>query len=206
MEINNQGQSANEQAQGNQGGDQSPEAAMAKGSLEGTAGMAGASAAGTSAMEGHTGEVPLTTATEGAQDSPGGGAKHNLQTGPSATSGVEAGSAAGALRPPVDVIEDDQGITLLADMPGVSRDNLNLRLDAQSLTIEGSMTLDAPQQMEGRYIEVRPQHYARTFTLSRELDGGRATAELAHGVLTIRIPKTQEAAPRRIPVNVARQA
>lgn len=87
-------------------------------------------------------------------------------------------------------------------MPGVSKDNLNLRLDAQSLTIEGAMTLDVPQQLEGRYIEVAHQHYERTFALSRELDGEKASAELSHGVLRIRIPKTQEAAPRKIPVNV----
>ncbi|QYF95896.1 Hsp20/alpha crystallin family protein [Massilia sp. PAMC28688] len=124
-----------------------------------------------------------------------------VQTGTGSQSGQLAGRTAGVLRPPVDVIEDAQGITLLADMPGVTRDNLNLRLDSQSLTIEGAMALDIPQQMEGRYIEVGHQHYERTFALSRELDGAQATAELNHGVLKIRIPKTQEAAPRKIPVN-----
>lgn len=110
---------------------------------------------------------------------------------------------AGVLRPPVDVIEDAQGITLMADMPGVSKDNLNLRLDAQNLTIEGAMSLQLPQQLDSRYAEVRHQHYERTFALSRELDGEKATAELAHGVLKVRIPKTAHATPRKIPVNVA---
>lgn len=113
------------------------------------------------------------------------------------------GANVGVLRPPVDVIEDAGGITLVADMPGVSKDNLNLRLEAQNLTVEGSMALDLPADMESRYAEVRHQHYERTFALSRELDGEKATAELANGVLTIRIPKTAEAAPRKIPVNVA---
>lgn len=112
------------------------------------------------------------------------------------------GSYAGVLRPPVDVIEDPTGITLVADMPGVSKDNLNLRLEAQSLTVEGSLSLDLPPDMESRYAEVRHQYYERTFALSRELDGEKATAELANGVLTVRIPKTAEAAPRKIPVNV----
>lgn len=112
------------------------------------------------------------------------------------------GASVGVLRPPVDVIEDATGITLVADMPGVSKDNLNLRLEAQNLTVEGSMALDLPADMESRYAEVRHQYYERTFALSRELDGEKATAELAHGVLTIRIPKTAEAAPRKIPVNV----
>jgi HSP20 family protein len=111
----------------------------------------------------------------------------------------------GVLRPPVDVIEDAGGIILKADIPGLSKENLNLRLEAQSLTIEGSLSLDLPPELESRYAEVRHQHYERTFALSRDLDGEKATAELANGVLTIRIPKTAEAAPRKIPVNVAAQ-
>lgn len=107
----------------------------------------------------------------------------------------------GVLQPPVDVIEDAAGITLIADMPGVARDNLNLRLEAQSLTIEAAMSLDLPAGMEPRHAEVRYQHYERTFALSRELDGEQATAELNHGVLRIRIPKSQQAMPRKIPVN-----
>ncbi|HEY0064663.1 MAG TPA: Hsp20/alpha crystallin family protein [Telluria sp.] len=109
----------------------------------------------------------------------------------------------GVLTPPVDVIEDAAGITLLADIPGVSRENLNLRLEAHSLTIEGALALDVPQDMQSRYAEVRHQHYERTFALSRDLDGEQATAEMAQGVLKIRIPKTQQAAPRKIPVNAA---
>jgi HSP20 family protein len=115
--------------------------------------------------------------------------------------GPEAG--AGVLRPPVDVIEDATGITLVADLPGVSKDNLHLRLEAQSLTIEASMTLDLPPDMASRLAEVRHQHYERTFALSRELNGEQATAELTHGVLRIRIPKSQDAMPRKIPVNAA---
>jgi HSP20 family protein len=115
--------------------------------------------------------------------------------------GQAAGRHTGVLRPPVDVIEDAQGITLLADMPGVAKENLNLRLESQSLTIEGALSLDGPQDMDSRYAEIRHQHYERTFALSRELDGEKATAELAHGVLRIRIPKTAHATPRKIPVN-----
>ena len=122
--------------------------------------------------------------------------------------GAEGGNVArrpdasvGVLRPPVDVIEDAAGITLIADLPGVSRDNLNLRLEAQSLTIEAAMTLDLPADMEPRHAEVRHQHYERTFALSSELDGEQATAELNHGVLRVRIPKSRDAMPRKIPVN-----
>ncbi len=109
----------------------------------------------------------------------------------------------GILMPPVDVIEDAGGITLVADMPGVSKDSLNLRLEAHSLTIEGALAMDIPPEMESRYAEVRSQRYERTFALSRELDGEQASAQLAHGVLKVRIPKAQHAVARKIPVNVA---
>ncbi|SHH21040.1 Hsp20/alpha crystallin family protein [Massilia sp. CF038] len=120
-----------------------------------------------------------------------------------AAAGAAGTRNVGVLTPPVDVIEDAGGITLLADIPGVSRENLHLRLEAHSLTIEGALSLDIPQDMQSRYAEVRHQHYERTFALSRDLDGAQATAELAQGVLKIRIPKTQQAAPRKIPVSAA---
>ena len=130
------------------------------------------------------------------------------QQGAASVSGQSASMAqrrpeanVGVLRPPVDVIEDAAAITLMADLPGVSKDNLHLRLEAQSLTIEAAMTLDLPAEMEPRHVEVRHHHYERTFALSRELNGEQATAELNHGVLTIRIPKSQDAMPRKIPVN-----
>lgn len=107
------------------------------------------------------------------------------------------------LVPPVDVIEDAGGITLLADLPGVSRDGLQVHLDADSLTIEGEVTLDLPPQMESRYAEIKHQYYQRTFALSRELDPEQANAELNHGVLKLRIPKAQHAQPRKIQINVA---
>lgn len=114
---------------------------------------------------------------------------------------TEAQGRAGILIPPVDVIEDAGGITLIADMPGVSRDKLDLRLETNSLTIEGELVLDVPTDMESRYAEIKHQRYQRTFALSRELDGEKAVAELANGVLRVRIPKTQHAQPRKIQIN-----
>ncbi len=136
---------------------------------------------------------------EGEQDSEAASAAQGNVATAQRRQGADAG--VGVLRPPVDVIEDATGITLIADMPGVSKDNLHLRLEAQSLTIEAAMTLDLPADMEPRHAEVRHQHYERTFALSRELNGEQATAELRQGVLRIRIPKSQDAVPRKIPVN-----
>jgi HSP20 family molecular chaperone IbpA len=111
--------------------------------------------------------------------------------------------AEGALLPPVDVVEDAGGITLYADLPGVSRESLSLHLETDSLTIEGTVALDEPQDMQSNHAEVTVPRYRRVFTLSKELDGEKATAELKNGVLTLRIPKAQHAQPRRLEVKVA---
>ncbi len=107
-----------------------------------------------------------------------------------------------ALLPPVDVIEDATGITLYADMPGVPKDRLTLDIDGDQLSLGGEMVLAVPQGMEASHAEVQRSRYRRTFTLSKELDPDKVSAELAHGVLRVRIPKADHAQPRRITVQV----
>lgn len=106
------------------------------------------------------------------------------------------------LMPPVDVIEDSAGITLYADLPGVPKDKLSLHVEADTLTIEGEVTLDMPEDMESTHAEVSLPRYRRVFTLSKELDTDKVAAEFAHGVLKLRIPKAEHAQPRRIEVRV----
>ena len=102
--------------------------------------------------------------------------------------------------PAVDVYEDDSGITLLADMPGVPKDQLELKVEADTLSIEGRVVSPPPEGLEAVYAEVRVPRYRRTFTLSRELDASKVDASLKDGVLTLRIPKQEHAQPRRIEV------
>lgn len=102
--------------------------------------------------------------------------------------------------PAVDVIEDTDGITLVADLPGVPKEKLNLRMDGDALMIEGETVLDTPVGMEATYAEVTLSGYRRSFTLSRELDPGKIEASLKDGVLRLRIPKAEHAKPRRIEV------
>lgn len=108
-----------------------------------------------------------------------------------------------ALLPPVDVIEDAAGITLYADLPGVPKDKLNLRVEADSLTIEGEVDLNTPPGMEASHAEVSSPRYQRVFTLSKELDSEKVSAEFRHGVLKLRIPKAEHAQPRKIQIKVA---
>jgi HSP20 family protein len=108
-----------------------------------------------------------------------------------------------ALTPAVDVFEDATGITLLADLPGVPKDALHLQVEAETLTIEGDVTLEVPEGMEATHAEVSLPRYRRVFTLSRELDTEHVSAEFRNGVLTLRIPKAEHAQPKRIEVQVA---
>lgn len=108
-----------------------------------------------------------------------------------------------ALMPPVDVIEDASGITLYADLPGVPKDKLTLELQADSLTIEGEVDLRTPEGMESGLAEVRLPRYRRVFTLSKELDSEKASAEFKNGVLALRIPKAEHVQPRKIDIKVS---
>jgi HSP20 family protein len=108
-----------------------------------------------------------------------------------------------ALLPPVDVCEDAGGITLFADLPGVPRDKLNVHVDGDTLIIEGEMALEVPQGMQATHLEVSLPRYRRVFSLSKELDAERLSAELKHGVLRLRIEKAKHAKPRRIEVKSA---
>ena len=105
-----------------------------------------------------------------------------------------------AVLPAVDVFEDSAGITLLADMPGVPKEQLELKVEGDALRIEGPVQAPTPEGLEAVYAEVRVPRYRRSFTLSRELDTTRIEANLKDGVLTLRIPKQAHAQPRRIAV------
>jgi HSP20 family molecular chaperone IbpA len=105
-----------------------------------------------------------------------------------------------ALLPPVDVIEDDSGITLYADLPGVPKDKLSVQADGETLIIDGEMALEMPKDLEATHVEVNLPRYRRVFSLSKELDPGKLSAELKHGVLKLRIQKAERAKPRRIEV------
>ena len=105
-----------------------------------------------------------------------------------------------ALLPPVDIVEDAGGITFFADLPGVPRDKLSVYVDGESLVIQGEMGLEMPRNMEATHIEVNLPRYRRVFTLSKELDAERLSAELKQGVLKVHLPKARHAKPRRIDV------
>ena len=117
-----------------------------------------------------------------------------------AAAGAEVRESRSVLQPPVDICEDANGISLTADMPGVSRDRLNIQVDNDTLLIEGEAKLDMPEGMKPLYADVRSTHYRRSFALSSELETDNIEASLKDGVLSLRIHKRPESRPRKIEV------
>ena len=107
------------------------------------------------------------------------------------------------LMPPVDIVEDATGITLTADLPGVDRDDLVVRVEGRSLMLEAPLRLGQAESLAFVYSEIRANRYRRSFELSGELDTTAIQADLKDGVLKLRLPKIERAQPRRVEVRAA---
>jgi HSP20 family protein len=107
------------------------------------------------------------------------------------------------LLPPVDISEDASAITITADMPGVEKRAVLIKVDGRTLTIEAPLALGEANALVSIYAEIKANNYRRAFELSGELDTASIDAGLVDGVLTLRIPKLERAKPRRIEVKAA---
>jgi HSP20 family molecular chaperone IbpA len=105
------------------------------------------------------------------------------------------------IAPPVDIYETKEGLALMADLPGVSKESLDVRVENDILTIRASASHKAPG--DPVYREYELLNFFRQFELSEKVDQGRITADLKHGVLTLNLPKAEEAKPRKIEVKVS---
>ena len=104
------------------------------------------------------------------------------------------------MRPAVDVFENGESISLLANLPGVAEEGLALEVDGNQLTITGDIAIDMPGDMGSLQADVRFTRYQRAFNLSGELDTGKIAATLKDGLLSVTIPKREEVLPRRIEI------
>ncbi len=100
--------------------------------------------------------------------------------------------------PAVDIFETVDVLTLVADMPGVTKDNLEIGVDQGILSIKASTGNGT--RGNALYREFRPSGYYRQFRLLEDFDADKADAELKNGVLTLRLPKAEAAKPRKIAV------
>jgi HSP20 family protein len=103
--------------------------------------------------------------------------------------------------PAADIFETDDALTLILEMPGVGKNNVDVQIENDVLRVEGKIDYTAYKEVEPVYTEYNVGHYARAFSLSNKIDRGAITARVEDGVLTLTLPKSKEAMPRRIPVN-----
>lgn len=104
------------------------------------------------------------------------------------------------LTPPVDIFEDQDSITVIADMPGVTPGQLAIDLHEGVLTITGRAEPTARQQEISIFQEYRAGTFQRSFVLSEAIDQAKIQATLKHGILRLRLPKIEPAKPRQITV------
>lgn len=103
--------------------------------------------------------------------------------------------------PPVDIYETKDELVVTADLPGVPREGLDVRVEDNVLTIQGKSNHPAPG--EEVYREYELNNFFRQFELSEAVDQSKIGAELKHGVLTLHLPKAEKAKPRQIQVRIA---
>lgn len=103
--------------------------------------------------------------------------------------------------PAADIFETEEALTLLLEMPGVSKDNVDVQIENDVLRVDGKIDYSAYKEIEPVYTEYNVGHFARAFALSNKIDRDAITAGVEDGVLTLTLPKVKEAMPRRIAVN-----
>lgn len=106
-------------------------------------------------------------------------------------------------RPLTDIIETDDGVTLMVDMPGVAPEDVDVTLEKRVLTIHGRVRPTNPEKLQLVHAEYGEGDFERAFTLSEDFDGDKIDATLSHGVLTLKLPHAAEARPKKITVKAS---
>ena len=103
--------------------------------------------------------------------------------------------------PGTDIFESGDAITMAMEMPGVTRDNIDIKLEKRQLSVQGQIDFDNYADFKPVYTEYNVGHFSRNFTLSSEIDTDNIKASVADGVLTLVLPKAKETQLRKIQVN-----
>ena len=119
------------------------------------------------------------------------------------TEGAERTRARPVYAPHTDIFETEDGLVILADMPGVSPDGVDVTLERNVLTIRGRTEDSPPQGFSPVYLEYQPGDYERVFTLSEDIDRDRIEASHNNGILRLTLPKAPPAKAQKIKVKSA---
>lgn len=115
--------------------------------------------------------------------------------------GVSLGPSGNGAFPSVNLFDDREGMVVIAELPGVEPEALNVAGQGRTLTISGERRRETAADSVGYHRRERPfGEFSRSIQLPEDFDLGKATASSAAGVLTIRIPKAESAKPRQIAV------
>jgi HSP20 family protein len=118
--------------------------------------------------------------------------------------GEQESLAMGNFIPPVDVYEDAQQLVLKLEVPGIRQEDLDVRVENQTLTIKGERKLEKDEKQENFHrIERRYGSFTRSFTLPQTVDTTAPKATYENGVLTIALPKKEAAKPKQVKVEIA---
>ena len=104
--------------------------------------------------------------------------------------------------PNVEIRETEDALWLWADMPGVDQGSVDIRLENGALSIEGEVQTDEYADLTPAYTEYNVGNFRRSFQMSTAIDSQRIEAKVKNGVLELRLPKSEEARPQRIPITV----
>jgi HSP20 family protein len=102
--------------------------------------------------------------------------------------------------PTADIYETPEALNVILEMPGVEKNNVDIQVKDGALRVEGRLDLSKYRGLQPLYIEYNIGHYARTFQLSNKIDQDKIAAEMKDGVLSLLLPKAEEAKPRTIRV------
>jgi HSP20 family protein len=102
--------------------------------------------------------------------------------------------------PTADIYEDEDELTVILEMPGVDKDNVEIRVEDGVLNVDGRLDFSKYQGLQPLYTEYNIGNYSRSFSLSNKIDQNRIAAEIKDGVLSLKLPKMEEAKPRTIQV------
>jgi HSP20 family protein len=105
-----------------------------------------------------------------------------------------------AFLPTTDIFETEDALTLVLEMPGVDRGNIDVSVENGVLTVEGKINFDKYEGLQPAYSEYNIGPYRRSFRISSRIDQDKIKAEIRDGVITLVLPKAEEAKPRRIEV------
>ena len=103
--------------------------------------------------------------------------------------------------PHVDILESEDNVTIVADMPGVDKNSVDITLEKNVLSINGSVEFSTPDNFTPAYTEFEADSYHRNFTLSNSIDRDNISATVKDGVLNLVLPKLGPAKAQKITIN-----